>query len=129
MWRCTNLRRGIPLLLIVAMAVTVAAVAPASARRLSAVPCSSPSLTGPSAGVVGETYTVDGCGFAPGSLVPLELAEANGCCIALNLVADEFGKFSYTGWVYAPGAYQVRAWVKRNTQWRLAASWSFYASP
>jgi hypothetical protein len=128
MWTWTNLRRIAPLLLIMAALAVAAVVAPASARKLSVASCSSPTLTGPTSAVVGQSYTVDGCGFAPGSVVPLEIAEADGCCIALNQVADDTGRFSYTGWVYAPGAYQVKAWVKRSTQWRLGASWSFTAS-
>jgi hypothetical protein len=64
-------------------------------------------------------------------VVPLEIAEAGGCCMALNMVADEYGRFSYTGEVWAPGTYRVRASVQRNGsgRWRVAASWSFEAYP
>jgi hypothetical protein len=63
-------------------------------------------------------------------MVPLEIAEADGCCIALNLVADSLGTFSYSGEVWAPGTYRVRALVPRNGgRWRVAASWSFEAYP
>jgi hypothetical protein len=80
---------------------------------------------------VGDQYTVTGSGFFPGSLVPLEIAEADGCCIALNMVADAYGAFAYTGEVWAPGTYRVRAAVPRNGsgRWRIAASWSFEAYP
>jgi hypothetical protein len=93
--------------------------------------CSSPTLTGPFEAHVGDSYTLDGCGFSPGSIVPLEIAEAGGCCIALNQVADQYGKFSYTGSVWATGTYRVRASVARNGsgRWRVAASWSFEAYP
>jgi hypothetical protein len=64
-------------------------------------------------------------------VVPLEIAEAGGCCIALNMVADAGGRFSYTGDVWAAGTYRVRASVTRNGsgRWRVAASWSFEAYP
>ena len=91
--------------------------------------CSTPTLSGPAQARVGETYTVTGCGFAPGSLVPLEITEAGGCCMALNRVADATGAFSYTGNVWAPGTYRVRALARRNNgRWRVVASWSFQAS-
>jgi hypothetical protein len=112
-----------------ALGVVVSAASLAGART-STTPDSTPTLSGPTTASVGGTYTVTGSGFVPGSLVPLEIAEANGCCIALNRFADASGNFSYTGDVYAPGSYQVRAWVPRNSsgRWRLAASWSFEAS-
>ena len=50
--------------------------------------CSTPTLTGPTQARVGENYTVTGSGFAPGSIVPLEITEAGGCCLALQHVAD-----------------------------------------
>lgn len=89
------------------------------------------TLTGPDAAHVGELYTVNGAGFVPGSLVPLEIAEADGCCLAVNMVADEYGRFAYTGEVWATGMYRVRASVPRNGngRWRVVASWSFEAYP
>jgi hypothetical protein len=90
-----------------------------------------PQPVGSDRGLVGATYTVSGCGFAPGSLVPLNVTEADGCCMALNMVADAYGRFSYTDDVWAPGTYGVRAWVLRNGsgRWRLAAEWWFEAYP
>jgi hypothetical protein len=122
-------RRYFSLVLIAAALSAVVATAPASAAKPSGGTSTGPTLTGPTVAHVGETYTVNGSGFAPGSLVPLEIAEADGCCIALNLVADEYGKFSYTSDVWAPGTYRVRVLVKRNARWRVAAEWSFVASP
>jgi hypothetical protein len=99
-----------------------------SARPNPAPTCSSPTLTGPTQARVGETYTVNGCGFAPGSLVPLEVTEAGGCCLALNKVADAEGRFSYTSNVWGAGTYRVRALSRRNNgRWRVAATWSFQA--
>jgi len=45
------------------------------------------------------------------------------------MVADDYGRFSYTDDVWAPGRYGVRAWVLRNGsgRWRLAAEWWFEA--
>jgi hypothetical protein len=91
--------------------------------------CSSPTLTGPTQARVGDSYTVSGCGFAPGSLVPLEVTEASGCCMALNKVADANGALSHTGNVWAAGTYRVRALSRgKNGRWRVAASWSFQAT-
>lgn len=92
--------------------------------------CSTPTLTGPTQARVGENYTVTGCGFAPGSIVPLEVTEAGGCCLALQQVADGSGSFSHTSYVWGAGQYRVRALVKRkgNGRWRVGASWSFMAS-
>jgi hypothetical protein len=90
--------------------------------------CFSPTLTGPTQARVGESYTVSGCGFAPGSMVPLEITEAGGCCGAVNRVADSAGAFSYSGSVWGAGTYRVRASVRRNNRWRVAASWSFQAT-
>jgi hypothetical protein len=113
---------------LIAAVLLVLAASPAGAAKPGASTASSgPTLTGPTVAHVGETYTVNGSGFAPGSIVPLEVAEAGGCCIALNMVADENGAFSYSGLVYAPGAYRVRAFVYRNARARVAASWSFDA--
>jgi hypothetical protein len=91
--------------------------------------CSTPTLTGPSQARVGDAYTVTGCGFAPGSLVPLEVTEAGGCCLALNRVADSSGAFAFTSTAWGAGTYRVRALVRRNaSRWRVAATWSFQAS-
>jgi hypothetical protein len=110
-----------------ALGIVVSAAAIAGAKPASTT-ASAPALTGTTVAHVGETYTVTGSGFQPGSIVPLELAEANGCCIALNMVADASGNFSYTGEVYAAGAYGVRAMAQRNGgRWRVVATWSFTA--
>jgi hypothetical protein len=79
---------------------------------------------------VGDVYTVQGCGFAPGALVPLELGEADGCCLALNVLADSSGRFAYGGPVWAPGTYRVRAAAPRRGSPRLVvvAEWSFVAT-
>src|SRR5687768_3639751 len=112
--------------LIVTAALTgVVAAAPAAARSPATV---TTALSGPVTARVGDTYTINGAGFSPGTVVPLEIAEANGCCIALNMVADAWGAFAYTGEVYAAGTYRVRAMSQRNGgRWRVAASWSFEA--
>jgi hypothetical protein len=116
-----------PILITTALSAVVAIAGPAFAGKPGGGSTSDAKLGGPTVASVGEMYTIDGSGFAPGSLVPLEIAEANGCCIALNLVADESGRISYTGEVYAAGSYRVRAFVKRNTRWRVAAEWTFMA--
>lgn len=92
--------------------------------------CSTPTLSGPSQARVGENYTLTGCGFAPGQLVPLELTEAGGCCLSANRFADANGAFSYTGFVWGSGTYRARATAQRNGKgrWRVVASWSFQAS-
>ena len=111
-----------------AMVVALLVAAPAGAKPSHSA---GPALSGPVAATVGDQYTVAGSGFAPGGLVPLEIAEADGCCIALNMVADRYGAFAYTGEVWAPGTYRVRAAVPRkgSGRWRIAASWSFDAYP
>jgi hypothetical protein len=122
--------------LAVLVAMLAAALVPAALARPmtedsrpgATQACSSPTLTGPAQARVGETYTVNGCGFAPGSLVPLEVTEAGGCCLALNKVADAEGRFSYTSNVWGAGTYRVRALSRRNNgRWRVAATWSFQA--
>jgi hypothetical protein len=101
------------------------------ARAGDTEPCSTPTLSGPSQARVGESYTITGCGFAPGRLVPLELMEAGGCCLALNRFADANGNLSFTGVVWGEGLYRARASAQRNGKgrWRVVASWSFQASP
>jgi hypothetical protein len=121
--------RGHWKMMLLTAALAVALAVPATAARPGSSSTSAPTLTGPTVAHVGETYTIDGSGFAPGSTVPLEIMEADGCCMALNMVADDYGKFSYTDDVWAPGAYRVRALVKRSNRWRVAAEWSFQAYP
>jgi hypothetical protein len=114
--------------LIAAAALTgVVAAAPAAARP----PASAAAvLSGPVTAQVGATYTVSGAGFTPGAVVPLEIGEADGCCIALNMIADGWGAFAYAGDVWAPGTYRVRAMTQRNGgRWKVAAYWSFEAYP
>jgi hypothetical protein len=127
------MRLRVSLIVVAVLLATAATAAPAMASRPSggSSGCSSPTLAGPTQARVGDSYAVNGCGFAPGSIVPLELAEADGCCLALNMVADAEGKFSFTRPVWSPGTYRVRASVPRNGsgRWRVAASWSFEAYP
>ena len=78
------------------------------------------------AGVVaGGTYTASGSGFQPGELVVLNLAEANGCCSAVNIYADASGAFSYSGNATAGGAYSVRAAELVRGKWTFVAAWNF----
>ena len=122
------MRTGRLISLVAATALTGAvATAPVAARPHETTDA---ILSGPATARVGETYTVSGSGFSPGALVPLEIGEADGCCIALNMIADAWGTFAYTGDVWAPGTYRVRAMTQRNGgRWRVAASWSFEAYP
>jgi hypothetical protein len=120
-------------LMVCALALVLVLVPAALAARggggSATTGCSSPTLSGPTQARVGDSYTVSGCGFAAGSLVPLEITEASGCCMALNKVADAGGALSHTGNVSAAGTYRVRALTKgKNGRWRVAASWSFQAS-
>ena len=118
--------RRTPCLVVIATALTMVMFpAAVSGARTAA----GPTLTGPSGVHVGETYTVYGSGFAPGSWVPLEIAEAEGCCLTDGRVADETGGFALTRLAWAPGSYRVRAAVPRNGngRWRTVASWSFEA--
>jgi hypothetical protein len=122
------LRRRLSMVVIGAMLATVTVAAPTAGARPSST---GPTLSGPSAVRVGETYTVNGSGFAPGSWVPLEITEAGGCCLALGMVADEAGSFSYTGPAWMPGTYRVRAAVQRNGngRWRIVAECTFDVYP
>ena len=124
------LKHRLPLMLV-AVALTAAALAaPVSAGKpTSSVACSTPTLTGPVAPQVGDNYTIEGCGFTPGALVPLEITEADGCCMALNVRADESGRFVYTDSVWAPGYYRVRASARHRSgnRWVVVAEWSFEA--
>lgn len=90
--------------------------------------CSSPTVSGPASAAVGDTYRVEGCGFEPSSWVPLQLAEANGCCSAVNAYTDSQGEFFFEGNVYGPGSYTVTASSWHQNRWRVASSWSFEAS-
>ena len=77
----------------------------------------------------GDSYTVDGCGFEPGSLVPIEVTEGGGCCMAFNVYADESGRFSLTRAANASGYYRVRASGQHRTgRWIVVAEWSTMVS-
>jgi len=89
--------------------------------------CTAPSLTGPTGGNLFQSFTIDGCGFEPGAIVPLVGAEANGCCFTVNMVADSSGRFSWTGQVWSLGEYSYKAMVQTNRGWRTAATWTFDA--
>ena len=119
--------RLVPILVLTVLTVVGAAL-PSVAAPPSREACSSPTLTGPAEAQVGDTYTINGCGFKPGTLVPLEITEADGCCLARNILADESGSFTYTDDVWASGTYRVRASeLQRNKRWRVVAVWQFEA--
>ena len=82
----------------------------------------SPSLTGTT---TDTTYTVIGTGFKPNSIVSLQLAEANGCCIATNGFTDATGTFYYYGQISRPGKYTITASEQVRNRWRAVAEWSF----
>lgn len=112
-----------PIFVAVALTAAALAVAPAMAgRKNSNTPCASPTLTGL---VNAGTYTTNGCGFEPGQMVALNVGEADGCCMAFNTVADESGRFTYSGRVSAPGTYSVKAATQWRGGWRFVAEWSF----
>ena len=124
------LKHRLPLMFVLAALTAAAVAAPVSAGKPSnSVACSTPTLTGPVAPQVGGNYTIEGCGFPPGALVPLEISEADGCCMALNAVADSSGRFSYTSRVWAPGHYRARASTRHRSgnRWVVVAEWSFEA--
>jgi hypothetical protein len=123
--------RRIALPVLATALIAAATAAPASAGKADPSSCSTPTLSGESQRQVGDVYTVAGCGFAPGALVPLEIGEADGCCAALNVLADSSGRFVYSGAVWAPGTYRVRAGAPRRGNARMAvvAEWSFVAMP
>ena len=81
-------------LVVIATALTTVML-PAAVSWAKTSSAAGPALTGPSGVQVGETYTVHGSGFAPGSWVPLEITEAGGCCLAVGMVADEDGRVSF----------------------------------
>ena len=123
------LRRSLRfIVLVAALAAAVAAVPAGAAPRSAATACSTPTLSGPSSVRVGDAYTVSGCGFAPGSMVGIEVTAAGGCCLALNLAADESGRISYSDTAYAAGSYRVRAVQRVRNRSRVVAEWSFTAS-
>jgi hypothetical protein len=124
-------RRALAVLFAVVglIAAVAAAPAPAAPPHASVGACSSPTLTGPGAVSAGVTYTIEGCGFGAGSLVPLEFTEGGGCCIAYNIGADASGRFSVTRTAWSTGYYRVRAAAqRRNGRWVTVAQWSFSAS-
>jgi len=114
------------LVLLAGLLTLVVAVAPALAAKKP----QDPTLTAPAlkGAATGSSYTLTGSGFQPGQLVLLNVAEANGCCLALNVVADASGTFTYSGSIWAPGTYSVRAAVLDRQQWRFVADWSYQAS-
>lgn len=118
------------LTMFVVLAAALAAAVPAAAAppHSDATACSTPTLTGPSWVAVGDAYTLSGCGFAPGSMVGIEVTAAGGCCLALNLAADESGRISYSDRAYAAGSYRVRAVQRVRNKARVLAQWSFTAS-
>jgi len=118
-------------LVVIATALTTVMLPAAVSGARTGSTTAEPALTGPTGVYVGHMYTVHGSGFAPGSWVPLEIAEAYGCCLADGMVADESGSFTVTRLAWAAGPYRVRAAVPRNGngRWRTVASWSFEAYP
>ena len=123
------LRRSLrSVLLVAALAAAVVAVPAAAAPHGDATACSAPTLTGPSSVRVGDAYTVSGCGFAPGSMIGIEVTAAGGCCLALNVAADSGGWISYSDRAYAAGTYRVRAVQRVRGKSRVIAQWSFMAS-
>jgi hypothetical protein len=114
------------LVLLASVLTLIVAVAPSLAAKKPQGPTlSAPALKGTT---TGTSYTLTGSGFEPGQLVLLNVAEANGCCVALYAVADTTGSFTYTGNVWASGTYSVRAAVLEKQQWRFVADWSYQAS-
>src|SRR5262245_54785157 len=125
------LRRSTALVLVLAGLAVIAVVAPSAGARPGAPvsDCSSPTLSGPSSVAVGGSYTVTGCGFTPGSLVPVEVTEGGDCCIAYNVGADSSGRITLTRTAYSAGYYRVRAsGQRRNGRWIVVAEWSATAS-
>ena len=124
-------RRPLASLLVAAGLILLSiAATPAWARpaTTSDTGCASPMLSGPASAVVGESYTVTGCGFAPRSMVALEIGEAGGCCLAQQVYVGDDGRFTYTGSVWASGGYRIRASVPRRKGWTVVATWSFAAA-
>ena len=123
------LRRSLTsLLMLAALAAAVAAAPAAAGPRTTAAACSSPTLTGPSSVRVGDGYTVSGCGFAPGSMVGLEVVSGGGCCLAMQVAADDSGRLAYSDTASSPGTYRVRATQRVRNRVRVVAEWSFVAS-
>jgi len=123
-------RRLFPLLLVAAVFAAAMVAGPAMARKpaASSEACSTPTLSGPASVAVGASYTIDGCGFAPNTMVPIEITAADGCCMAMNMVSDSTGRFTYHGEADRAGGYRIRAAVLRHDRWVVAAEWSFTAS-
>jgi hypothetical protein len=124
-------RRALAVLFaVVGLIVAVAAASAAAASpRASVGACTSPTLTGPVAVSAGQTYTIKGCGFRAGSLVPLEITESGGCCIAYNVATDASGRLTVTRSANGAGYYRVRAsGQRRNGRWIVMAEWAFNAS-
>jgi hypothetical protein len=123
------LRRSLrSLLVLCALAAALVAVPASAAPPAASTACSSPTLSGPSSVRVGDAYTVSGCGFAPGSMIGLEVAAGGGCCLALNVAADDAGRISYSDTAYSAGTYRVRAVQRVRNKVRVVAEWSFTAS-
>jgi hypothetical protein len=110
---------------LLAMAIT--AIPATASSPAASIGCASPSLDGPTDVRVGEAYTMTGCGFAPGAMVGLEIAAADGCCLALQVAADDAGRISYHDVASGSGAYRVRASLRVRNRVRVIAQWSFTA--
>jgi hypothetical protein len=125
------MNRSLALLAVAGLMATAIAAPGASARPPrdpNATACSAPTLSGPTAAHVGETYTISACGFAPNAFLAVELTEASGCCAAGNIMSDETGRFTFTRDVWAAGTYRTRISVRGKRGWTIAAQWSFQAS-
>ena len=90
--------------------------------------CSAPTLSGPGSASIGAAYAIAGCGFAPRSMVNLEVTEAGGCCRVQQIYIDGTGRFTFTSEAWGPGLYRLRASVQRRKSWVVAAEWSFQAA-
>jgi hypothetical protein len=121
-------RRYVGFIILVAALVVAATPSFASANGLrkgrNSSTASGPALTGV---VSAASYTVTGSGFTPGETVVLNIGEANGCCNALNIVADSSGGFSHSRALVGPGTYTVKAAELIRGQWQFVAQWSFDA--
>lgn len=125
------LRRPLSVLLavVVLMAAVSAVSASAAPPHADSSACSSPTLSGPGSVSVGNSYTLEGCGFKPNSLVPIEVTESGGCCIAYNVLTDSSGRLTVVRSANSSGYYRVRAsGQRRNGRWIVVAEWSAMAS-
>jgi len=120
---------ALKLAVVAALVASIGATTPTAGKgpRPRAA-CSEPTLTGPSVVAVEDTYSIAGCGFEPGQIVPFVGGEANGCCWSVNMVADANGVFSYEGWAWGSGTYTFKALESTRNSYRAAATWSFEAS-